>query len=315
MSNSTNTTGGGGTPFISVLEPTRLDGYDRSKGPDAQPPSIPRTFVDSMEVREAVFVKEQGVPLEHEYDEDDARSVHLVIYASVQHRVDQQQQDEQQQQPPPPERVDADGNVVRPRRSETRTTPIGTLRIVPFPHPPHPVAGGRYADNQLLPPRDGGETALHHYRQHHTHSEAGQQADEARQCAPLPYGRDRPTTFHDGTEPYVKLGRLAVVKEFRGHRIAGQLWAAARDWLQSHPDYFNPSVAELGMEALHAAGASQIPRWRGLVCVHAQVQVERVWARWGFCVDEGMGRWEEEGMQHVGMFQRLAVKDAPARVL
>jgi hypothetical protein len=50
-----------------------------------------------------------------------------------------------------------------------------------------------------------------------------------------------------------------------------------------------------------------IPRWNGLICVHAQEQVAGFWERNGFKIDEGMGRWSEEGIQHVGMFQRLEI--------
>jgi predicted GNAT family N-acyltransferase len=41
--------------------------------------------------------------------------------------------------------------------------------------------------------------------------------------------------------------------------------------------------------------------------VHAQEQVVGTWKRWGFEVDEGMGRWDEEGIMHVGMFTRLPI--------
>ncbi|KAI1869578.1 hypothetical protein JX265_006668 [Neoarthrinium moseri] len=275
-----------GTPFISLLEPTKLDGYDRGKPHDQQPASIPRVFMDAMEVRESVFVREQSVPLEFEHDGDDARSLHWVVYASVNQVVAQ-------------ERRDAAGNVVQPRRSSTRTQPIGTVRLVPFPHPPHPERGGRYVDNLLQ-----NEAEL---------ASSLTASQEARVSAAQPYGRDRPTTLHDGLEPYVKIGRLAVVKEFRGHRIAGQLWAAARAWLENNQDYFNPSVQELGLDALKA-GVNDVPRWNGLVGVHAQEDVVPVWERWGFQVDEGMGRWWEEGIPHVGMFLRLKLKDKPITI-
>ncbi|KAI1873695.1 uncharacterized protein JN550_002964 [Neoarthrinium moseri] len=251
-----------GTPFISLLEPTKLDGYDRGKPHDQQPASIPRVFMDAMEVRESVFVREQGVPLEFEHDGDDARSLHWVVYASVNQVVAQ-------------ERRDAAGNVVQPRRSSTRTQPIGTVRLVPFPHPPHPERGGRYVDNLLQ--------------------------NEAELASSLTASQE------------ARIGRLAVVKEFRGHRIAGQLWAAARAWLENNQDYFNPSVQELGLDALKA-GVNDVPRWNGLVGVHAQEDVVPVWERWGFQVDEGMGRWWEEGIPHVGMFLRLKLKDKPITI-
>jgi hypothetical protein len=67
-----------GTPFIAFLEPSNLDGYNRKLPPCEQPESIPKTFLDAMEVREEVFVKEQGVPLDNEFDSDDPRACHWV---------------------------------------------------------------------------------------------------------------------------------------------------------------------------------------------------------------------------------------------
>jgi len=32
-----------------------------------------------------------------------------------------------------------------------------------------------------------------------------------------------------------------------------------------------------------------------------------MWERNGFVVDEGMGRWSEVGVEHVGMFRRVVV--------
>ncbi len=51
-----------GTPFITQLEPSRLDGYNPRLPHDKQPSHIPVTYRDAMSVREAVFVKEQGCP-------------------------------------------------------------------------------------------------------------------------------------------------------------------------------------------------------------------------------------------------------------
>jgi hypothetical protein len=67
-----------GTPFITFLGPSNLDGYDRKKSSLEQPTNVPKTFLDAMEVREEVFVKEQGVPLENEFDSDDPRACHWV---------------------------------------------------------------------------------------------------------------------------------------------------------------------------------------------------------------------------------------------
>lgn len=67
-----------GTPFCTFLGPSNLDAYDSKLYSSQQPESIPKTFLDAMEVREEVFVKEQGVPLENEFDSDDARACHWV---------------------------------------------------------------------------------------------------------------------------------------------------------------------------------------------------------------------------------------------
>ncbi len=67
-----------GTPFITFLGPSNLDGYERKLPPSKQPASIPKVFLDAMEVREQVFVKEQNVPLDNEFDADDSRACHWV---------------------------------------------------------------------------------------------------------------------------------------------------------------------------------------------------------------------------------------------
>ncbi|KAH7040707.1 uncharacterized protein B0I36DRAFT_311295 [Microdochium trichocladiopsis] len=288
-----------GTPFISLLEPTRLADYDRLKPHDQQPECahIPKVFCDAMEVREAVFVREQGVPLEYEHDSDDARSCHWVMYASVNRTTQQQQHDP------------ATGQVTQRKQTETDSVPIGTMRVVPFPHPPHPPHGGVYVDNELQNGRgaSGGDS--------NSSSDGSAGSEDAKtkdgfheQQAALQVGQDQETTYHDGKEPYVKIGRVAVVKDFRGHNVSAQLWRAARTWLEQNPSYFNPSVRELGLDQVGISGTDEIPEWKGLVCCHAQEQVVKVYERWGFKVDEKMGKWTEEGIPHVGMFMRVDVK-------
>lgn len=61
------------------------------------------------------------------------------------------------------------------------------------------------------------------------------------------------------------------------------------------------------MENLGAKSVDDVPVWKGLMCVHAQEQVAKVWAKWGFELDEGMGSWYEEGIKHVGMFRRVDI--------
>ncbi|KAI1210485.1 acyl-CoA N-acyltransferase [Annulohypoxylon truncatum] len=293
-----------GTPFISLLEPTRLDGYDANKPYTSQPAHIPKLFLDAMEVRETVFVREQKVPLSYEHDADDARSCHWVVYASVNRTT------------APEERDPRTGDVVRPRRSETRSTPIGTLRVVPFPHPPHPPPGARYVGNVLQEEDedDGSSSRSAPPGSSRPRVRAMSIVDTERQASALPFGVDRPTTYHDGKEPYVKVGRVAVIPMFRGHHIASQLWRAAKAWLEQHPTFFDPSVTEMGMDQLKAGGAEDIPKWNGLVCCHAQESVVKIYEKWGFKVDEGMGKWYEEGIPHVGMFQRLNIKHENPKV-
>ncbi|OAR00454.1 hypothetical protein LLEC1_05864 [Akanthomyces lecanii] len=249
-----------GTPFISLVEPSKLEGYKPGLLREEQPADIPSTFLDAIEVREDVFVKEQGVPVENEFDVDDPRCCHWVAYASVHTTQEHEVRDET-------------GAVVQPRKSSTRSTPIGTVRLVPFPHDPHP-------DNSSAPT----------------------------------FAADRPTSYHDGRESYVKLGRLAVQKDFRGNRIAGLLVNTVLDWLKENPSYFDPSITELGLEQVGARRETEIPSWGGLVCVHAQKKVQSFWERCGFKIDEGMGTWWEEGILHVGMFQRLPIDEKKVRI-
>ncbi|KAM7206425.1 hypothetical protein V8F20_002774 [Naviculisporaceae sp. PSN 640] len=347
------------TPFISVLEPpTDLTSYNRSlpssqqhkPGQPSSSSSIPKTFLDAMEVREQVYVQEQKVPLEYEHDSDDTRSVHWVIYASINQTIEPEIRDPSTQE------------IIRPRRSESRAMPIGTIRLVPFPHPPHPRKGGIYVDGRLtnagdpvskvgepgssfptntIPSASPTTTAPENIPKDSEIVQPLTPSEETRLSSSpifIPFGVDPPTTYHDGVEPYVKLGRLAVLKEFRGRGIASQLIRAAIDWMVKHRSAFNPSAAILGFETLgmtdsrtrtralstsedgnptvtkKAVGAGDVPKWRGLFCVHAQEDAVQLWEKHGFKVDEAMGRWLEEGIPHVGMFYRAPGLDGRSNV-
>jgi predicted GNAT family N-acyltransferase len=145
--------------------------------------------------------------------------------------------------------------------------PIGTIRLVPAPHWAHPTPGARFeAPGEEVP-----RPELF--------------------ASPLPeYAPDRPTDFHDGSELYVKLGRLCVLKESRGKRYADLMIQAALKWVKEHPNFASGGT---GME------------WRGLVCVHAQEKAVGTWKRNGFAIDGKMESWFEGGVKHVGMFLRL----------
>lgn len=268
-----------GTPFITLQEPNPLVGYNRLAlpTPSTQPPTVPKTFLDAMTVRRQVFVEEQNVPMENEFDVDDSRSCHWVAYASVNRTVE------------PEVRDSSTGEVVRPRRSETSTVPVGTVRLVPFPHPPHPLPGATYVDGKIV-------------------GVAAPRPAERRPSQGQTFPVDRETDLHDGMEPYVKLGRLAVVKEFRGYKIGRLLVRTALAWARKNPAYFMPSVATVGLEQLGTDKSGSIPKWDGLVCCHAQQQVLGAWERLGFKIDKGMGTWMEEGIPHVGMFYRIDTK-------
>ncbi|KAF8850572.1 hypothetical protein BDZ45DRAFT_717763 [Acephala macrosclerotiorum] len=173
---------------------SNIDAYDPKYSFSQQPESISKTFLDAMDVREEVFVKEQGVPLNNEFDCDDPRACHW---------------------------KDADSNS------------IGTIRLVPFPHPLHLQPNSSYAADAL-------------------------ETDPDRNFSSPPlYITDRQTTYHDGKEPYIKLGRIAVA--------------------QQNPTYFNPSIKSTGMDNLNALILEALPE-----------QVAKTWARWGFQLDEGI---------------------------
>ncbi|TDZ32815.1 hypothetical protein C8035_v011076 [Colletotrichum spinosum] len=291
--------------MVDLLEPTRLDAYVRGKAHDEQAPGIPQKFCDAMDVREQVFVIEQGVPLENEFDADDSRACHWITYASVNMNIED-------------EVVDAAGNIVKRRKRGPRSIPIGTLRLVPFPHEPHPQDGGEYRDGKLVSENGGKVTqpvAKSVLKEDGVVGAAEHVGEEPRVQPLKPVTPpDRATDLHNGKEPYVKLGRLAVLKGFRGNRIATLLIQTAMKWLKENPRYFNPSIREEGLENLGAKMPGEVPKWGGLVCVHAQKSVVELWKEFGFQVDEGMGTWWEEGIEHRGMFLRLDVNSFPGLI-
>lgn len=250
--------------------------YDRLRRPHEQPGGahIPPTFCDAMTVREQVFVDEQHIPLENEFDEDDARSAHWVVYST--------------DEPLP---IDIPG---RNTTGRTERIPVGTIRLVPFPHPPHPKAGGVYVEGKLVSIKGTGNSG-------DDSSNATDVHDEKPLTGLAAWSfQDRATTCHDGKEPYIKLGRLAVVPSHRKRRLAGALINAAIDWIVRYHTYFNPPNIVVGPD-------EEKPRWRGLICVHAQKAAVGTWNYNGFVVDEKMGEWTEEGIPHVGMFRRVNI--------
>ena len=154
---------------------------------------------------------------------------------------------------------------------------IGTLRLVPPPHAPHcPVEI----------PDATTETTEGTPKYNYEHGYEG--------------GYDM---LH---EPYIKLTRVAVLPEYRGKGIARRLVETAVDWARRHSGEIQAADDRVRRDVYGDASVSPSTsanaKWNGLVLVHAQVSVEGMYARLGFETDEGMGRWDEEGIEHVGMW-------------
>ncbi|KAI4273223.1 MAG: hypothetical protein LQ337_004783 [Flavoplaca oasis] len=106
------------------------------------------------------------------------------------------------------------------------------------------------------------------------------------------------TKMWDGRQPYIKIGRMATLAEYRGKGIAQTLIDESLDWAKAH-------AAELSSGEGKQLGDA--PQWNGLVLSHAQKSVQRWWGKMGFEVDEGLGVWWEEGIEHIGMWRRVEV--------
>lgn len=161
------------------------------------------------------------------------------------------------------------------RGSTASRLAVATIRLVPPPHPPHPAPGSSHAiDNNK--------------------------------------GVPAPTSAPAHAEPYVKLGRLATLKDFRKLGLGRLLVDTALAWAAAHGEEIVAPTSAARREAARVGeGEDGVDggEWRGLVLVHAQRQTERWYARFGFERDVGMGVWDEEGIEHVGMWKRVVVKE------
>ena len=136
------------------------------------------------------------------------------------------------------------------------------------------------------------------------HSQAEQAAREeqtARALGP----KHNATEMWDGKEAFVKLARMATLKEYRKLGLGRLLVNTAMDWLKQNPDKV---AGESGVGDAVARERGVTGEWQGLVLVHAQKEIERFWASCGFVKDEGMGEWWEEGIEHVAMWRRLKTR-------
>ncbi|KXG49187.1 Acyl-CoA N-acyltransferase [Penicillium griseofulvum] len=105
-------------------------------------------------------------------------------------------------------------------------------------------------------------------------------------------------------EPCIKLTRVAIMPSSRGLGLGRRLVETALEWAAVHAADIDEAAAQVA-----ARGNSPVTPapWRGLVLVHAQVDVEGMYAGLGFETDQSLGRWDEEGIEHVGMFRRVTL--------
>jgi predicted GNAT family N-acyltransferase len=217
---------------IELLEPPgqTIANYNRSLPCTEQSEPVPHLFTDAMIIREEVFVEEQKVPLENELDEDDPRCWHWISYDET----------------PRHATSSTSSTSSPPAHSDEATTrhPTGTIRLVPPPHPPHAEPGSEH------------------------------QIDGSEHVAKVPLGKDAansgPTSEHNAhNEPYIKLGRLAVQKEYRGKGSAKRLVETALEWAAGHGGEVMGQASKS-----EEAGRARRMEWRGLVLVHAQVSAD-----------------------------------------
>ena len=283
--------GNAGTEFLSMLSPPRndLSEYDNAKPHTHQPDSIPRLFLEAMSVREEVF-GEQGVPLEVEFDEDDARSWHWVVYASVASTSSS-----------PPKSLRPEGSTTREedtRRASASAArlPVGTVRLIPAPHGPN-----KYVE---------------------TATEAKTVDKHADADPPPGQGAESTPKRRHPSEPYVKLGRLAVLAPYRRLGLAKLLINAALDYAKTHPDviYQPPSPTTMELANLRGHAMHDAVTWQGLVMIHAQANLKGYWEKHFGFKEELVGEdgeveierephWVEEGIEHVGMWKRLKLEN------
>lgn len=282
-----------------------------------------------MSVRESVFVDEQKVPIENEYDADDPRSHHWVSYASVSRPSRASVGGSGDLEP-----IDSNEKVSKEearRRSQPTSSklPVGTVRIVPPPHTPHPAPSSHHKiDNAEAASPD---------KPHESTASTSTIVQDSHKAHEVPG-----IGTIDPEEPYIKLGRLAILSPYRKLGMGRMLLEAALEWAGQHPEDVVPRAPtaterERGKEHFrqnsdptispHApqplGGTQDVEEWnlgseplvdqgpwKGLILVHAQKHLEKTYSKWGFVRDETLGVWDEEGIDHVGMWRRVKVVES-----
>ncbi|KAK7525978.1 uncharacterized protein IWZ02DRAFT_497875 [Phyllosticta citriasiana] len=299
--------------FISFLAPTpTITNYDRTQHATEQTAAnMPQTFKDAMTVRERVFVEEQNIALENEFDADDARSFHWVVYASVGATgttncfkpgapAAAAPNGESTTTTTTTTKTEADAQEER-RRSDpsAHRVAVGTVRLVPPPHPPHPAPSDSHAlDNSLAAPA--------------TFAAAAAAVANGTASASSPNGHNHSHTMTAIAPPYIKLGRLAILQPYRKLGLARLLVRTALDWAAQHPHLLCPPPSPEAVELAKVEGREgALDGWDGRALVHAQVHLEKFYGSFGFVRDENMGIWDEEGIDHVVLDR--ALREAASR--
>jgi predicted GNAT family N-acyltransferase len=90
--------------------------------------------------------------------------------------------------------------------------------------------------------------------------------------------------------------------------ISNLLIRRAIDFVAKHPGdvrlQLDPAEREVYLQKNAAL------EFQGLIMVHAQIGVQKIWAKYGFETDEALGTWDEEGIDHVGMWKRVDTSKA-----
>ncbi|PYH83067.1 hypothetical protein BO82DRAFT_45269 [Aspergillus uvarum CBS 121591] len=169
----------------------------------------------------------------------------------------------------------------------SKPTSTGTDTTDRESSPPEAMGSSRtpVATIRLVPPPNV------HEHQHHAHNGAENGAEQEQ-------------------EPYIKLTRVAVLREYRGYGLGRAVVETALAWAREHAREIDEAAVAFARASAEKDGVEVVARpvWNGLVLVHAQTQVEKMYERCGFVTDEGMGRWDENEIEHLGMWRRLVLE-------
>ncbi|KAJ5901487.1 hypothetical protein N7495_002015 [Penicillium taxi] len=90
---------------------------------------------------------------------------------------------------------------------------------------------------------------------------------------------DTMTLSYDWThEPCIKLTRVAVMPEYRGLGLGRRLVEIALTWAQEHAAEIDQAATQWASEL---NWTDPVSSWKGLVLIHAQVEVEKMYERLG----------------------------------